>query len=119
MPYWLRGGIIGGVVGIVLLLYGNYCSEIKTLQFPRNEYASLGCPWFVVEGPGLLLFMVLYKIPGVSNIFGNFLDSLTFLNILTIIGWIVIGGTIGFFYNHKNSQKTQNKKGLPPKQKPL
>jgi len=116
IPYWLKGGAVGAIIGLLLLFYGNYCSETKISQYPENEYASLKCPWLIIEGPGLLLLVIIQQTPGINNIFGSFENSLVFEKILTVTGWILIGIVVGFFYDYK---KSRNKKELPSKRKPL
>lgn len=103
-PYWLKGLIIGTLIGLLLLFYSDYCSKQQKLLYPEDMYASLRCPWLYTEGPGLLFSVVLYH-AGVSGFLGSFSDSFAFEKAMIVIGWSLCGIIVGLLIEYVKSRR--------------
>lgn len=94
-PYWLKGGVIGAVAGIISLFLGDWCSSSQLSKMPGNDLADFGC--LIFYGPGLLLGLASIWFPQAPDFL-----SLPFVsNISDIVMWFItgalIGGIAGFF----------------------
>lgn len=99
-PYWLRGGVIGSIAGIVSLLLGDWCSSSLLAKMPGNDLADFRC--LIFYGPGLLLGLAPIWFPQAPDFL-----SLPFVsNISDIAMWFIAGALIGgitSFFKKKSS----------------
>ena len=93
-PYWLRGGIIGGVVALLSVLLYYSCSVVV------SGYTAFWCGIFISFGPVYAVFWLL-NIAGLGfllhdTIWGHvFSYSDTRLFIISIIVWFFLGALVG------------------------
>jgi nicotinamide riboside transporter PnuC len=87
-PYWLRGGIIGILIGAILLLIWQY----NLIRGTFTHYA----------------FWIAIRVISNSGIKGIFLFEMTFL-IFSLIQYFIIGAIIGFFFGFLIKNKPHRK----------
>jgi len=94
MPYWLRGGIIGGGVTFAFVLLFYSCTLLDT---PSN--GSFLCLPFLLISP-LLPFVDLFD----NNAFFHSLPVFS-MEITAVVVWFVLGALVGNLVSYIKSKK--------------
>jgi hypothetical protein len=87
-PYWLRGGVIGGGVALILGLLSSFCIYITTPPF-ASENLGLQCVPFSV--PFFIFWFVSLDFV---------LDTSYSLLFLTVLIWFALGAVFGAVFNY-------------------
>jgi hypothetical protein len=90
-PYWVRGGVIGGILGVASLVITNYCAQNAIHNQPDNDLADLKC--VVYLGPGFLLTIAGPILLGYGIYPNNFE-----INCIIVFIWIIAGSLTGLIW---------------------
>ena len=97
LPYWLKGGIIGGSIGLLLAIFSNMGTFVLDISYPRS-LVYLSYPALYVSG--LLIFSII----GCKS-FGCVLLLMPLFGFLVILQGFIIGAIIGWIVGKIKSKK--------------
>ncbi len=95
-PYWVRGGVIAAVVGILSWILFNYCGSSQVESGYGGDLSGITC--LPLLGPSMLLIPLLAAItpPSIKE-WWDFIPSM-FLFIPHLIAWLLSGFLVGWMY---------------------
>lgn len=106
LPYWLKGGIIGGVFALVFIIL--FFSCIYLTGFSSNDYEVLSCGIFLIFGPiqfTLWLLNILNSILNTDPMSSSNIFPLEILIPMTILISFILGSFLGIIIDLIKSKK--------------
>src|SRR5439155_25968088 len=96
-PYWLRGGVVTLLVGVLSWVAFNYCGYLEAKSRYGGDLTGITCVPFL--GPGLFAIIALGEIG-----FGDTLPDVAFI-IPHLLIWFLCGVLAGWLYSRMRRSK--------------
>lgn len=102
LPYWLKGAIIGFLIGLILAGIIHFTSSPSSAGWDSLGFVIVSLPAFLVILPFMFLFDQI-----MTRVFGIVLNDDITIWYYGIFGWILFGALIGGIIGKIKSKKKE------------